>query len=214
VILRGCLIGALGVVAGFAVVADVADVASRHLATSKVEQHIRQVVPHATGVHGRIRSFPFLDVAVNGHVGEIAARIDHLGVAPVVYTDVVIDLHGVRVAKSSMVTSLRVDVTRIQRGTVTFVLPSSDLQRAVPAVAPTQLRVSVDGLHRRLVLAPPTGSPVTVALPPTSVVPCVPGVAAGPDGLTLGCSFTVAPGAFTSSSTTTTTTTTTTSTIR
>jgi hypothetical protein len=215
VILRGCLFGALGVLAGFAVVADVADVASRHLATSKVEQHIRQVVPHTAGVHGRIRSFPFLDVAVNGHIAELGARIDQLTVAPVVYTGLVIDLHGVRVSKSSMVTSLRVDVTHIRSGTVTFSLRFSDLQKAVPAVSPAQLRVSVDGTHRRLVLGRPSGSDVTLALPPTSIVPCLPGVAPGSDRLTLGCSFSAAPSAFTSASTTSsTTTTTTTSTTR
>jgi hypothetical protein len=209
VILRGCLFGALGVLAGFAVVGDVADVASRHLATSKVEQHIRQVVPHTAGVHGRIRSFPFLDVAVNGHIAELGARIDKLTVAPVVYTGLVIDLHGVRVSKSSMVTSLRVDVTHIRSGTVTFSLRFSDLQKAVPAVSPAQLRVSVDGTHRRLVLGRPSGSDVTLALPPTSIVPCLPGVAPGSDRLTLGCSFSAAPSAFTSASTTSSTTTTT-----
>jgi hypothetical protein len=209
VILRGCLFGALGVLAGFAVVADVADVASRHLATSKVEQHIRQVVPHTAGVHGRIRSFPFLDVAVNGHIAELGARIDQLTVAPVVYTGLVIDLHGVRVSKSSMVTSLRVDVTHIRSGTVTFSLRFSDLLKAVPAVSPAQLRVSVDGTHRRLVLGRPSGSDVTLALPPTSIVPCLPGVAPGSDRLTLGCSFSAAPSAFTSASTTSSTTTTT-----
>jgi hypothetical protein len=215
VILRGCLFGALGVLAGFAVVADVADVASRHLATSKVEQHIRQVVPHTAGVHGRIRSFPFLDVAVNGHIAELGARIDQLTVAPVVYTGLVIDLHGVRVSKSSMVTSLRVDVTHIRSGTVTFSLRFSDLLKAVPAVSPAQLCVSVDGTHRRLVLGRPSGSDVTLALPPTSIVPCLPGVAPGSDRLTLGCSFSAAPSAFTSASTTSsTTTTTTTSTTR
>jgi hypothetical protein len=212
VILRGCLFGTLGVVVGLAVVGDVADIGARHLATSKVEQHIRQVVPHATGVHGRIRSFPFLDVGLNGHIGELGAHIDQLSVAPVTYSDLVIDLRGARVSIGSMVTSLRVNVTQITRGTVTFTLSADELHKAVPTVSPTQLRVSVDAVHRKLVLERPSGSPVTVSLPPTSLVPCIPGVAPGPDGLTLGCSFTAPPSAFTTASTAPTSSTSTTST--
>src|SRR5215469_1952092 len=99
--------GALGVVLGLAVVADAADVGARHMATGKVEQRIRQVVPHTSGVHGRIRSFPFLGAAVNGRVSEVSATIDQL--AP--YTDVNVALHGARVSIGNMVTALRVDVT-------------------------------------------------------------------------------------------------------
>ena len=197
-ILRGCLFGALGVVVGLGVVGDAADIGARHLATSKIEQHLRQVVPHTTGVHGRIRSFPFLDVGLNGHITEIGARVDRLSVAPAVYSDLVIDLHAARVSIGNMVTSLRLNVTRIERGTVSFTFAAADLQRVVPSsVAASQLRVSVDAAHRTLVLAPPAGAAVRVPLPPLSIVPCTPGVAPGPDGLTLGCSFTTVPVAFT-----------------
>ncbi len=198
-ILRGCLFGVLGVVAGLAVVADVADVGARHLATGKVEQRIHQVVPQATGIHGRIRSWPFLEVGINGHVDDISARVDRLTVGPVVYTNLMIDLHGARVSIGSMVTSLRLYVTRVQRGTVSFTLADSVLARVAPDVPPAQLQVSVDAKRRVLLVVGGAGAPVSVPLPGTTLVPCVPGVAPGPDGVTLGCSFTTVPGAFTSS---------------
>jgi hypothetical protein len=197
VILRGCLVGALGVVTGLALVAGAADIGARHLATGKVEERIRQAVPQASGVHGRIRSWPFLAAGVNGRVSEIDARVDRLSVAPVVYTDLTVALHGARVSIANMVTSLRVDVTRIDRGTVSFTLADSYLDQVDPGVAAAARRVSVDAKRRALVVGGPTGLPVLVALPGPSLVPCVPGAAPGPAGVTLGCSFTTVPAAFT-----------------
>ncbi len=191
-ILRGCLVAALGVVVGLAAVADAADIGARHLATGKVEQRIRQVVAHTSGVHGRIRSFPFLKAAVGGHVDEIGATIDAL--PP--YTDLTVDLHGARVSISNMVTALRLDVTKVQHGTATFNLTDADLGKAAPTVVPSQARVAVDGLHRVLVVTPPTGRAAVVPLPPASLVPCVPGVAAVAGGYTFGCSFGTVPSAF------------------
>lgn len=195
-ILRGCLIGALGVVAGLAVVGGAADVGARHLATGKVEQRIRQAVPEASGVHGRIRSWPFLAAGVDGRVSEIDARVDRLKVAPVVYTDLRVALHGARVSISNMVTALRVDVTRIDRGTVSFTIGDSYLARVTPGVPAGARRVSVDATRRALLVGGPSGLPVVVALPGPSLVPCVPGAATGPTGVTLRCSFTTVPGAF------------------
>ena len=196
-ILRGCLVGALGVVAGLAVVAGAADISARHLATGKVEQRIRQAVPQASGVHGRIRAWPFLTAAINGRVSEIDARVDRLSVSPVVYTDLTIALHGARVSISDMVTSLRVDVTRIDRGTVSFTLADSYLDRVAPGVAAASRRVSVDAKRRALVVGGPGSLPVVVALPGTSLVPCLPGASPGAAGVTLGCSFSTVPAAFT-----------------
>jgi hypothetical protein len=184
--------GALGVIVGLAVVADVADVGARHLATGKVEQRIRQVVPHTSGVHGRIRSFPFLGAAANGRVSEVSATIDQL--AP--YTDVDVSLHGARVSIGTMLTALRVDVTHIDHGAVTFRLTDADLQKAAPSVVPSQAHVAVDGLHRALVVTPPSGPAVVVALPPASVVPCVPVLEPAAEGYAFGCSFRTVPSAF------------------
>ena len=196
--LRGCLVGLLGVAVGFAVVGDVADVGARHLATSKVEQRVRQVVPHTTGVHGRIESFPFLRVGLNGHIDEIGVRVDKLTSARVVYSHIVVDLKGARVSIGNMVT-LRVNVTEITQGTVSFTLASSDLAAAAPSVAASgapPTTAAVDGPLRLLVLDPSSAHPVVLPLPPASLVPCVPGVAPGPAGLTFGCSFTTVPTAF------------------
>jgi hypothetical protein len=192
VTVRGCLVGALGVVVGLAAVADAADIGARHLATGKVEQRIRQVVAHTSGVHGRIRSFPFLRAAVNGQVTEVSATIDQL--AP--FNDVTVDLHGARVSIGTLLTALGVDVTRVAHGTASFHLSDAALQQEAPTAPPAQVRVAVDGLHRVLVLTPPSGRAVVVALPPTSLVPCVPGVAPDAHGYAFGCSFATVPSAF------------------
>jgi hypothetical protein len=192
VIARGCLLGALGVVVGLTAVGEAADVGARHLATGKVEQRIRQVVAHTSGVHGRIRSFPFLRASVDGDVREVGATIDQL--AP--YSDVTVDLHGARVSIGNMVTSLRVDITSIARGTASFRLTHAALAKEAPTVASSDLRVAVDGLHRVLVVTPPSGHVVLVALPPASLVPCVPGVAAMTGWYEFGCSFGSVPSAF------------------
>jgi len=101
------------------------------------------------------------------------------------------------VSISDMVTSLRVDVTRIDRGTVSFTLADSYLDRVAPGVAAASRRLSVDAKRRVLVVGGPAGLPVVVALPATSLVPCLPGASPGPAGVTLGCSFTTVPAAFT-----------------
>src|SRR5579871_6800245 len=191
-ILRGCVVGALGAALGLAVVADVADIGARHLATGKVEQRIRQVVPHASGVHGRIRSFPFLAATVTGHVHEVSATIDRL--PP--YSDLFVDLRDSRVSEGTMVTALRVDVTHVDRGALTFHLTDSGLQQAAPSFASGRPTLTVDAAHRMLVITSASSRPVTVALPPTSVVPCVPTVQPVTDGYALACVFRTVPAAF------------------
>ena len=190
-ILRGCLIGALGVLVGLAAVADAADIGARHLATGKVEQRIRQVVAHTSGVHGRVRSFPFLAAAVNGHVTDVGATIDQL--PP--YSHVAVELHGTRLSVGTMVTALRVDVTRVAHGAASFRLTEAALEREAPGAA-QGAHVAVDGLHHALVITPSTGHVVVVALPPASIVPCLPAVTTSPDGYTFACSFGTVPTAF------------------
>src|SRR5579862_6388885 len=96
--LRGCLFGLLGVAVGLAAVGEAADIGTRHLATSKIDQRISAAVPSSRGVHAWIHSFPFLQVAVNGHVDEVGARVASVTVHKVVFTDILVDLTGVRVS--------------------------------------------------------------------------------------------------------------------
>ena len=75
---RGCLVGLLGVVVGLGFIGEAADVTARHVATSKIESRIREAVPGASGVSVSIHSWPFLKVGVDGHAGH-----RHVGVTGV-----------------------------------------------------------------------------------------------------------------------------------
>jgi hypothetical protein len=210
---RGCLVGLLGVVAGLALLGDLADVGTRHLATSKIEQRIGQSVPEASGVRARIRSWPFLKVAVDGHVDEIDAHVSKVLVKPLVFSDVGVELRGVRVSVADMVTDARVDVTHIARGTITLTVTEGDIERALVALVPGGVRppsaavstnvlshvvVSVDPVARRLVLAAPGFAKVSLALPGADLLPCIPAVAQAAASITLSCTFDHVPSAFTS----------------
>ena len=207
---RGCAVGLLGVVAGLALLGELADVGARHLATSKVEQRIAQAVPEARGVRARIRSWPFLKVAVDGRVDEMGAHVTRIVERPVVFSDVDVDLRGVQISVSDMVTNARFRVTHIERGTVTLKVTEADLAQAVAgapvggsALGPigsllTRAQVSVDARSRRLVVAVPGVTSVTLPLPGPAILPCTPAVAQRPSHVTLSCSFTQVPAAFSS----------------
>jgi hypothetical protein len=203
-------VAALGVVAGLALLGEVADVGARHLATSKVEQRIGQAVPESRGVRARIRSWPFLKVAVDGRVDEVGAHVARLVEPPLVFTDVDVDLRGVRLSVADMVTDARVNVTHIDRGRVTLTVTEANLVDAVAgipvggqALGPVggllgRAQVSVDAATRRLVIAVPGVTRLTLPLPGTDIVPCLPSVVQRPAALTLSCTFTRVPSAFTS----------------
>jgi hypothetical protein len=189
----------LGVAAGLALLGEAADVGARHLATSKIEQRVGQVVPEASGVHAWIHSFPFLKVAVDGHVDEIGIRAARVVEKPLVFTDVAVDLRGVRVSVSQLATAAQVDVTHVDHGTISLTVTEADLERAIPGAtgAVTGATVSVNPATRRLVVAVPGAAAVTLPLPKADLLPCTPQVTQAGDRITLACEFTQVPSAFT-----------------
>jgi hypothetical protein len=204
---RGCLVGVLGVAAGLALLGQAADVGARHLATDKIETRARQVVPESSGVHAWIRSFPFLKVGINGHVDEIGLRAARVVEKPLVFTDVIVDLKGVRVSVSQVATSAQIDVTHVDRGTITMTVLETGLAQALPASAAGSLgtaalagaKVSVNATTRHLVVALPGVASVALPLPKADLLPCTPAVTQLADRITLSCTFTQVPSAFTSS---------------
>jgi hypothetical protein len=213
--LRGCLVGLLGVVVGLGVVGEVADVTARHVATSKIESRIRQAVPGASDVSVTIRSWPFLKVGVDGRVDDIAAHVGRVEEESVTFTDVVVELRGVRVSVTDLLTDLRVDVTSIASGDVSLVITDADLAQALhlPAAAATAanvaaVSVTVDAANRQLVVGLPHLAAVRVALPNAAILPCIPLVARESDAFSLSCAFDHVPAAFTSLTLTTPTPTT------
>jgi hypothetical protein len=200
----------LGVLAGLAVLGEAADVGARHYATSRIEQRVRQQVPGASGVRARIRSWPFLKVAVSGDVDEIGVTLDRVVVRPVAFTAVDVDLVGVRISVSDLLTASGIQVTGIRRGTVSLAVTEGDLERAIADVVPGtsgplganpllgRALVSVDAKQRLLVVSPRGLPSFTLPLPGANILPCTPAVRESAAEVALSCTFTHVPAAFTS----------------
>jgi DUF2993 family protein len=207
---RGCAVGVLGVIAGLAVLGGAGDVGARHLATSKIEQRVRQRVPEASRVHARIHSWPFLKVAVNGDIDELGVTATRVVERPLVFTDVDVDLRGVRLSVTDLLTSGSANVTHIRRGTVALSVTEPNLVQAIVAQVPAakallgsvpllgRVTVTVDAAHRTLVVAAPGLPSLTLPLPGTNILPCTPTVQRLPDRVRLACTFNRVPDAFTS----------------
>jgi len=204
---RGCLVGLLGVLVGLVFVGEAADITARHVATSKLESRIRQAVPGASGVSVSIRSWPFLKVAVDGHIDDIGAHVSRVEEDSVTFSDVVVELRGVRVSVSDLVTDAGVNVTEIVNGDVSLTITDDALAHALrlPAgAAPTvgqvaALAVTVDAAKRELVVGLPGVPLAHLSLPSTAILPCVPLVAREQAAFSLSCAFDGVPAAFTSS---------------
>lgn len=207
---RGCAVGLLGVLAGLAVLGGAADVGARHLATSKIEQRVRQRVPEASQVHARIRSWPFLKVAVDGDIDEVGVTATRVVERPLVFTDVDVELRGVRISVTDLLTSGNANVTGIRRGTVALTVSEPNLVQAIVAQVPAakallgslpvlgRVTVSVDAAHRTLLVGAPGVPSLTLPLPGTDILPCTPTVERLPDRIRLACTFNRVPAAFTS----------------
>ena len=205
---RGCLIGLTGVVVGLALIGDAADAAARHYVTTKVVERISASVPGASGVSARIHSFPFLKAAVGGSVDEIGAHVNLLVIQSLDFTDIDVDLRGVRISVGDLVNG-RLNVTRITRGTIVLSVTDASLVqaivRSVPAAAAEasliqselpRLRITVNPATRQLVIALPGLARVDLGLPEANLLPCVPQVTSGATRMTLTCQFDHVPTAF------------------
>lgn len=204
---RGCLLGLFGAIVGLALVAVLVDAGARHYATSRVENRIRASAPESRGVTARIHSWPFLQVAVNGHISEIGAHVVRLVEKPLVFSDVDVDLRGVSIDQGTLGSQGRLVVTHIDSGNVTLTVTPSDLavaagvpvalSGAVTGAAPGHVKIAVDGAKRELVVDVSGVRRFAFALPGVNVVPCVPNVSVTGVGITLACTFTRVPDALT-----------------
>ena len=207
---KGCLFGILGVLVALGLIGNVADVGARHYATSRIEAQIQTSVPGAHGVHGRIHSWPFLKVAVNGHVDEIGAHLDRVIVAPMVFSDVDVDVKGLRIDAQRLLSSGKLTVTHIAQGTIQLSVLDTDVSAAlgVPVTigsgqmtalgGAVRATLAVDTASRQLVIDVPRVRRFAFALPGVKLLPCLPAVALVPGRVTLSCQFDHIPDALTS----------------
>ena len=201
------MLGVLGALVGLALVATLIDAGARHYATSRVEDRIRVAAPESRGVKARIHSWPFLQVAVNGQIDEIGAHVAQLVEKPLVFSNVDVDMRGVRVDQSRLAAEGRLVVTHINSGNVTLSVMAADLAAAagVPVavaeaaswVASARVRISVDAAKRQLVFDVAGLKRFSFGLPGVNVLPCVPTVTVTGPAVVLACSFTRVPDALT-----------------
>jgi len=211
VIARGCLLGLLGVAAGFAAVGLGVDVGARHLATARVESSVGSAVPGAHGIHARIHSWPFLKVALNGRVDEIGVHVDRLVEKPVTFTDVNVKLTGIDLRVGKLATGARVTIGTIRSGRATAEVTPAALAAAMgepvgvdaagrltggkPGATPQPVVVKADQA-RHLFVAVPGVRVVALPLPGPDLLPCVPAVTNGGGLLNVSCTFDKVPTAF------------------
>jgi hypothetical protein len=208
----GChttVVPALLVIAGLLFAGDVF---ARRYATGQLSDRISAAVPEASGVHARVRSFPFVAKVVwDGKVDEVGAHIDRLApVHGVVFTNLDLDMRGVVLDGDDFANSHQVTVTRIREGTVNVSVTAQALTDALGrSVHITGGLVNVAVLAGPLVRAMPALTParqlvlrvaglplLAVPLPSVKVLPCAPQLKVGEGVLTLRCTFTAIPNAF------------------
>lgn len=204
---KGCLITVVVVVGGGGALANVGDIAARHWATSQVEKRIRATVPNAQGVRAHIRSWPFVKVAVTGHVDEMGARIDRVTVSSLTFSSVDVEIHSLKIKTQPLVAHGKVVVNSIHNGTIAASITASALTSAlgVPvSVGSTGfvvrgVPVSVSIRSRSVVVTAAGIGVQSFALPALSLLPCAPSVAFSNQAAVLSCSFDHVPSAFTAS---------------
>ncbi|GAC1594173.1 MAG: hypothetical protein NVS3B21_15910 [Acidimicrobiales bacterium] len=204
---RGCLLGLLGVVVGLALVGSLVDAGARHYATSRIEKRIGVVAPQSRGVKARIHSWPFLQIAANGHIDEVGAHIAQLADKPLRFSDLDVDVRGVQIDQGRLASEGKIVITHIDSGRITLAVTAADfsaaiglpvsLGDAVIGAAAGRIKVTVAAATRQLVIDVVGVHRFALQLPAASVLPCVPIVTLAPDRLTLSCPISRVPDALT-----------------
>jgi hypothetical protein len=204
---RGCLGTVIPVIVVLAGLLAGGDLVARNYATNQLAARVRAAVPEASGVHARIRSFPFVGhIAWNGHVSEVGVHIDRLaGVRGLAFTDVDVDLRGVVVDSNALFTDRRVELKSIRQGTITASVSAAALSSAVGRPVnisggglsvvvfgrPVTATVAVRGAVMNIAAAGLAA--IGVPLPTPRLLPCGPTITFAPPVLRLSCTFTQIP---------------------
>lgn len=204
---RGCLFALLGIFGGLGMLFEAADIGARHYATTKIEQRIRLSVPEAQGVKAHIHGWPFLKVGVNGRVDDVGANITRVVEKGLSFTQVTIELHGLKIDQAKLVSENKVVVQSIRTGTMTASITAGDLGSALglPLTASgtgftlrgAPVRTTINAATRAIQISAAGMASVSLPLPGPNLLPCVPTIAYKGDTVVLSCTFKQVPSAFT-----------------
>ena len=152
------------------------DVGARQVAEAQIETTAERKAPESDP-RAAVRSFPFVPrLLISGSVPEVRVNLDRVRRGAVEFAGIRIVLHGVHVNRDALVSNQRVELERIDSGTV-----SADLR--VPTLASVLQRQEVRTLQARgglsarlrkgrLVIVAGAAEVFSVAVPRTPLVPC------------------------------------------
>jgi hypothetical protein len=177
------ILGVAVLVLGFA-----ADIGAKALAVSQIESAARRQAPEASA-NAAIPVFPFLPpLLLAGKVNEVSVHMVHVAAGPIFFDSLDFDMHGVQLSRKALLQQRRIELVKIDRGTVTALAALPAAAAALPSGAVTA-RVS----GRSILLRGPGGLSASIPLPATSLIPCAGTAAVEAGRVKLTCTLTDIP---------------------
>jgi hypothetical protein len=113
-----------------ALLGGAADVAVRHFTEDQIAARVHAAIPGSGDTAVTVDGFPFLGrLAVSGEVERVSLHQEAVESQRIRFSTIDVDLRGVRVDRGLLVRSRQVELTGIDRGTVTAVVGLSELAR-------------------------------------------------------------------------------------
>jgi hypothetical protein len=206
----GCLTTLIPIVVVIIGLLFAADVGARRYATSQLADRISSSVPEASGVHARIKSFPFVGrILTHGDISVVGAHVDRYQGKGLVFSDIDVELRGATLDKKALINDRQARLTHIDNGTVSVGVTQEALSTALGrtvTVTPGAVTVAFTGsspvraqvglFGPNLVVRAGFLQPITVPLPTGKLLPCLPALTMGQGRIDMHCSFTQIPDAF------------------
>lgn len=206
----GCLTTLIPIVVVIVGLLFAVDVGARRYATIQLADRISTSVPEASGVHARIRSFPFLGrILTHRSIRVVGAHVDRYRAKGAVFTNIDVELQDATLDEKALINDRQARLTHIKQGTVSLGITQEALSDALGRtvkIAPDAVTVTILGsqpVRAEVALAPPNLvvragllKPVSLPLPTGKLLPCTPQLTLGQGRIDLHCSFTEIPDAF------------------
>jgi hypothetical protein len=183
------------------------DVETRIFAQRQLEHRIDGNVRSA-GAHVSISSFPFLGrLAADGTVPKIKTHVPGVTSGPFTFDSIDVTVNGVHVDRSALFNSRRVQVQRIDSGTVVADMTEAALDKVLGGAAVSlgngvaQIRVgpvtatAVVSVVNNQLHVTASGVPINVTLPKLTLIPCAVNAVVVTGHLRLSCAFQQVPAA-------------------
>lgn len=205
------MLGKLVLVAGAGVVAlgGALDVAVKNTAEEKIAEQVEAAAGGRAEATADIDSFPFLlRLLVSGSAGDISLHVEDVATSAVELSTVDLDLEGVRLDRSRLLSDRKAELVEIDRGTLAVGIDAaaiSTVLRGLPVtIADGRVVVQVAGraqvadltlgANGSLRIGVPGGPAATIAVPQSDLVSCqASALRVEDDEVRLSCTLTEVP---------------------